>query len=140
METLKFLLSSKSLCLARTFIATSEHLVQLKDSCVFSHLNGRGRLILTGPIGKNLFFAGFEIALCSKDSLDNWWKTVWIRSHPYSLYMHATASRISYNTKISGQNQAKPCWDIKQFGLAVQRVKSGVRYSLGTYAPKEGQR
>lgn len=70
-ETLKFLLSSKSLCLARTFIATSEHLVQLKDSCVFLHLNGRGRLILTGPIGKNLFFAGFEKVLYSKDSLDN---------------------------------------------------------------------
>lgn len=77
-ETLKFLLSSKSLCLARTFIATSEHLVQLKDSCVSPHLNGRGRLILTGPIGKNLFFAGFEIASCSKDSLKNGWKTIGI--------------------------------------------------------------
>lgn len=71
METLKFLLSSKSLCLARTFIAASEHLVQLNDSCASPHLNGRRRLILTGPIGKNLFFAGFEIVSCSKASLNN---------------------------------------------------------------------
>lgn len=103
-ETLNFLLSAKSLCLARTFIATSEYLVHLKDSCISPHLNGRGRLIVTGPIGKNMFFAGFDIASYSKDGLNNWWKIIWIRTHSHSLYMHATVSGITYNTKISGQN------------------------------------